>query len=215
MKSLQKTLGVGVRHRRGPNTHGLRLRSWRSFGGQAGSAARHAEVRRTGGNRRACARKALQASRGTVVADPSGTPIRLAYVVLIGAGTGLLKVTSSDSTGKFSFTKLPADRYTVGASKLPYLGAVAGARRPARPGVPVVLANGASVTDVAIRLPMSAAISGVIYDERGQPAPGVNVSLQQRKVQNGSGWWCLPATVRPPMIVASIACTASRLANIS
>ena len=122
---------------------------------------------------------------GTVVADASGAPVRLAYVVLIGAGTGVLKVTSSDSTGKFSFTKLPADRYTVGASKLPYLGAVAGARRPARPGVPIVLANGASITDVAIRLPMSAAISGTVYDERGQPAPGVNVSLQQRKMQNG------------------------------
>lgn len=122
---------------------------------------------------------------GTVVADASGAPVRLAYVVLIGAGTGVLKVTSSDSAGKFSFTKLPADRYTVGASKLPYLGAVAGARRPARPGVPIVLANGATIADVSIRLPNSAAISGVIYDERGQPASGVNVSLQQRKVQNG------------------------------
>ena len=122
---------------------------------------------------------------GTVVADASGAPVRLAYVVLIGAGTGVLKVTSSDSAGKFSFTKLPADRYTVGASKLPYLGAVAGARRPARPGVPIVLSNGATVADVSIRLPNSAAISGVIYDERGQPASGVNVTLQQRKVQNG------------------------------
>ncbi|HUR22231.1 MAG TPA: carboxypeptidase-like regulatory domain-containing protein, partial [Vicinamibacterales bacterium] len=122
---------------------------------------------------------------GTVVADASGAPVRLAYVVLIGAGTGVLKVTSTDSAGKFSFAKLPADRYTVGASKLPYLGAVAGARRAARPGVPIVLANGAAITDVAIRLPMSAAISGVVYDERGQPAPGVNVSLQQRKMQNG------------------------------
>ncbi|MEO6223751.1 MAG: carboxypeptidase-like regulatory domain-containing protein [Vicinamibacterales bacterium] len=122
---------------------------------------------------------------GTVVADASGAPVRLAYVVLIGAQTGVLKVTSTDHTGRFSFAKLPADRYTVGASKLPYLGAVAGARRPARPGVPIVLANGATISDVAIRLPMSAAISGVVYDERGQPAPGVAVSLQQRKMQNG------------------------------
>ena len=43
---------------------------------------------------------------GTVVADASGAPVRLAYVVLIGAGTGVLKVTSTDHTGTFSFTKL-------------------------------------------------------------------------------------------------------------
>ena len=122
---------------------------------------------------------------GTVIADASGAPVRLAYVVLVGAGTGVLKVTSTDQTGKFTFDKLPADRYTIGASKLPYLGAVAGARRAARPGVPIVLADKASITDVSIRLPMSSAISGTIYDERNRPAVGVRVTLQHRKIQNG------------------------------
>lgn len=122
---------------------------------------------------------------GEVVADATGTKLRLAHVVLIGATTGVLKVTATDAAGKFRFTNLPVDRYTVGASKLPYLGAVAGARRPVRPGKALPLAEGETVEDVVIRLPMGAAISGVIFDERGQPAPGVNVSLQQRKVQNG------------------------------
>jgi hypothetical protein len=54
-----------------------------------------------------------------------------------------------------------------------------------RPGSPIALADGATIDNVTIRLPASAAISGVIYDERGQPAPGVAVSLQQRKMQNG------------------------------
>ncbi len=122
---------------------------------------------------------------GEVVADVSGAKLRLAHVVLIGATTGVLKVTATDAAGKFTFTNLPVDRYTVGASKLPYLGAVAGARRPVRPGAPVALAEGARIDNVTIRLPMGAAVSGVIYDEQGKPAPGVSVSLQQRKVQNG------------------------------
>lgn len=122
---------------------------------------------------------------GSVVTDASGAPVGLAYVVLIGVNTGVLKVTSTDRGGRFSFDKLPVDRYTVGASKLPYLGAVAGARRPARPGVPVVLAEGAKVTDVTIRLPMGAALSGTIFNERGQPATGVMVGVVQRKMQNG------------------------------
>ena len=122
---------------------------------------------------------------GEVVADATGAKLRLAHVVLIGATTGVLKVTATDAAGKFTFTNLPVDRYTVGASKLPYLGAVAGARRPVRPGAPIPLGEGARIDNVTIRLPMGAAVSGVIYDEQGRPAPGVSVGLQQRKVQNG------------------------------
>ena len=122
---------------------------------------------------------------GTVVADATGSPVRLAYVVLIGAETGALKVTSTDGAGKFAFKELPADRYTLAVSKLPYLGTVAGARRPGRPGTPIAVANGAVVTNLSIRLPMSASISGVITDERGQPAYGAAVAIYQRRMQNG------------------------------
>lgn len=122
---------------------------------------------------------------GEVVADATGTKLRLAHVVLIGATTGVLKVTATDAGGRFTFANLPADRYTVGASKLPYLGAVAGARRPVRPGTPFVLADGATLANITIRLPMGAAVSGTIYDEQGRPAPGVAVTVTQRKMQNG------------------------------
>lgn len=122
---------------------------------------------------------------GEVVADATGTKLRLAHVVLIGATTGVLKVTATDAAGKFTFANLPADRYTVGASKLPYLGAVAGARRPVRPGTPFVLAEGATLADITIRLPMGAAVSGTVYDEQGKPASAVMINVTQRKMQNG------------------------------
>ena len=64
---------------------------------------------------------------GTVIADASGSPIAYASVVLIGARTGALKVTSTDRQGVFSFAALPDDRYTIGVSKLPY-----SVRSPAR-----------------------------------------------------------------------------------
>src|SRR5580765_6172795 len=105
---------------------------------------------------------------GTVTAD-DGRPVRFAYIVLLGATTGIVKVSSSDADGKFTFNNLPVDRYTVGASKQPYLGTVAGARRPGRPGTPIAVANGQKVTDVAIRMWTGGAITGVITDERGQP----------------------------------------------
>ena len=122
---------------------------------------------------------------GTVIAEASGGPIAYASVVLIGAGTGVLKVTSTDRQGQFAFAALPDDRYTIGVSKLPYLGAIAGARRPARPGSAVVVVGGAAVTGVAIRMTLGAAISGTLLDERGRPATGGTVVAQQRKLQNG------------------------------
>ena len=100
-----------------------------------------------------------------------------------GVRSDVLKISSTDRDGRFAFTGLPADRYTVGASKPPYLGAIAGAKRPGRPGVPVVLANGQQITNVAIRLPLGAAISGVITDERGRPAPSTAAVLHQWKMQ--------------------------------
>jgi len=122
---------------------------------------------------------------GQVVTDAEGTALAHATVLLIGARTGVIRVASSDREGRFVFSVLPADRYTVGASKLPYLGAVAGARRPARPGVSIVLADKAQVTDVMVRLPLGAAISGTIVDQSGQPAAGVAAGVVQRKMQNG------------------------------
>jgi uncharacterized protein (DUF2141 family) len=122
---------------------------------------------------------------GTVTNDDGSRPVRNAYVVLIGTGKGVVKVTSTDNDGKFMFTALPADRYTVGVSKPPYLGTVAGARRPARPGTPIVLADAQKVSNVAIRMPMGAAITGVVVDEKGQPNTAVQVTLQQWRMQGG------------------------------
>jgi hypothetical protein len=122
---------------------------------------------------------------GTVVADASGGPVAYAAVVLIGARTGALKVTSTDRQGVFSFSALPDDRFTIGVSKPPYLGAIAGARRPARPGSPVVVADGASVSGVMIRMTLGASISGTLLDGRGAPASGGTVAPQLRKMQNG------------------------------
>lgn len=122
---------------------------------------------------------------GVVTNDDGSKPVRYAYLVLIGTGTGVVKVSSTDADGKFLFANLPADRYTLGASKPPYIGTVAGARRPARMGTPIALAEGQRLANVAIRMPLGAVISGAVFDEKGQPAFGVNVGAYQMRLQNG------------------------------
>lgn len=118
-------------------------------------------------------------------ADAGAQPIRLATVVLIGATTGTLKVTMTDANGVFRFRDLPADHYLVGASKRPYIGAVAGATRPGRPGASVVVADGQSVANVAIKLTPGAAIGGTVLDDRGHPALGVGVVVKQWRTRGG------------------------------
>jgi len=134
---------------------------------------------------------------GSVVSADGSRPLRNANVVIIGAVTGVIRVTSTDADGRFAADNLPADRYLVGASKLPFLGAVAGAKRPARPGMPIALANGEKKLDVEIRLPTGAAISGTITDEGGQPGTNTTVSVQQWRQQGAQRALVSPPAVTP------------------
>ena len=120
---------------------------------------------------------------GGKVESEDGRPVRFAYVLLIGTTTGIAKVSSTDAEGKFSFVNLPADRYTLGVSKAPYLSMIAGAKRPGRPGTPIVVANGQKITNVAVRLPLGGAITGLVTDERGQVGSGVMVFVMQWRMQ--------------------------------
>ena len=118
-------------------------------------------------------------------ADLSPAALRMATVALVGRETGVMRLTMTDREGRFSFQQLPVDRYAIAASKLPYLGTMAGARRPGHPGTPIALADGQAVTDVTIRMPHGAAISGIVLDERGRPASGVSIGVLPARFEGG------------------------------
>jgi len=122
---------------------------------------------------------------GFATSEDGSRPVRFAYVLLIGTTTGVVKVSSTDGDGKFTFSALPPDRYTVGVSKLPYIGTIAGSKRPGRPGTPIVLAAGQKVGNVSVRMPMGGVITGAITDEKGTPAASATVTLQQWRMQAG------------------------------
>jgi hypothetical protein len=60
-----------------------------------------------------------------------------------------------------------------------------GASRPARPGTPITLPDGHHLTDVAMRLPRGAVISGTVTDDEGQPVFGVVVRAMRLTMQQG------------------------------
>ena len=134
---------------------------------------------------------------GVVTSEDGSRPVRFAYLVLLGTGTGTMKVSATDADGRFMFANLPADRYLLGASKAPYLGTVAGARRPGRPGTPIAVADGQKVSNVTIKMPMGASIAGIIADEKGQPAPNANVTVQQLRMTGGERTLVSPQSAGP------------------
>ena len=77
---------------------------------------------------------------GTIVVDePGAAPIPYAQIAVLGLDSGLIRITSSDGTGRFRLTGLPAGRYLVSGSKPPYVAAVYGARQTGRPGTAVAV----------------------------------------------------------------------------
>jgi hypothetical protein len=105
---------------------------------------------------------------GVVVNDEaSPKPLRHARVTLSGDEKTTVV---TDDNGRFVLPGLPAGRYSLSASKPGYIAINYGARRADRPGTAVVLAAGEQKTDIVIRVPRGAVITGTIYEPAGERA---------------------------------------------
>lgn len=112
-------------------------------------------------------------------------PMKRAQVLIINAESAFTRTAYTNDAGRFSLTGLPAGRYTLTATKAPYLRTSYGAKRYDRPGTPITLKDGAQITDITLKMQRGAVLGGVITDENGQPAFGINVRVMQVRVQNG------------------------------
>ena len=92
------------------------------------------------------------------------------------------RTTTTDSTGRFSFERVPDGRYVARAEKPGYTSKTVNAA-DARfdEGVEVTVRSGRTVPDVDIRLRRSASISGRVIRSDGAAAPGILVALAQRR----------------------------------
>ena len=105
----------------------------------------------------------------------SPAPLARVLVTISGASLKPSRTMITDDRGRFAFGSLPAGRFTIVASRAPFITTAFGARRAGRPGTPITLAAGQRITDVTIRLTRGAAITGVVRSPGGEPAPGIQV----------------------------------------
>jgi protocatechuate 3,4-dioxygenase beta subunit len=117
---------------------------------------------------------------GVVVSDEA-TPKPIKRAVVMAGG----QTTITDEEGRFALPGLTPGRVVINASKPAYISTQYGATRPGGPGTPIMLAAGQQMTGVTLRLARGAVITGLIRDERGQPAPELYVRLYRYRYVNG------------------------------
>jgi hypothetical protein len=124
---------------------------------------------------------------GVVVSDDTEPrPLRRATVVLSPLTGGASQSVATADDGTFVFGSLGAGRYAVKALKDAYVPMAYNATRPNGPGTGITLRDGESAS-VMIRLPRGAAITGMVTDEQGQPAPGILVQAFTRELDPHTG----------------------------
>lgn len=121
---------------------------------------------------------------GTVSVAGSGVPARRARVTLSQSDVGAPRHTVADAQGYFSFSALPAGRYSLSASKPGHITAQYGQARPGRPGTPIQLADGQKFA-ARLQLTRGGVLTGTVLDEDGEAIPGTQVRALRYVLQNG------------------------------
>ena len=119
---------------------------------------------------------------GTVV-DSSGSPVAGAVVTIRE-----LRV-FTNGEGRFLFTNLAKGNYSVNVAKPGFLPGAYGRTRPNGQPQTLELQEGERIGTVRITLWRSGSISGVVYDEAGEPLVGVPIWSLERSYAKGRAYW--------------------------
>ncbi len=124
---------------------------------------------------------------GRVLAADNGRAVKRARVFinaaeLTGGGRGVM----TDDMGAFDFADLPGGRYSMTVSKSGFIPLSYGQRRPLQAGTPLQLIEGQELKGIEFRLPRGGVVAGRLFDEDGDPMPGVVVRAMRYEYQGRS-----------------------------
>lgn len=112
---------------------------------------------------------------GRVVSVDSGAPLRRAQVRIAGPDI-MPKTAMTDNEGRYSFSELPAGRFTITATKSGFVTVTYGQTRPFEAPKPVDISDAQVLDKADIHMPRGSVIAGRILDEFGEPVPDVTVN---------------------------------------
>ena len=121
---------------------------------------------------------------GVIVMAGAGQPARKTRVTLSGMELRGGRSTTTDDQGRFSFTALPAGRYTLNANKPGHLPVSYGQRRPGLQGTQIQLSDGQKF-QVQLQIPRASVITGTVLDENGEATPNTPVRALRYVMQSG------------------------------
>lgn len=122
---------------------------------------------------------------GRVLSATDGRPVRRARAYLSAPELPEGRGTLTDDNGVFELTDLPPGRYTLSVSKTGFVGLTYGQRRPLQAGTPLQLADGQQLEGIEFRLPRGSVIAGHVFDELGDPMPGVSIRALRYQYAQG------------------------------
>lgn len=102
----------------------------------------------------------------------------------------------ANAEGRFVFRDVPAGAYALAATMNNYSPGATGRRRPGGPSRTFTLAEDARLIDVVVSMWRLSSISGMVLDDRGEPAVGVSVwALRRELTPDGIAWSLTGGTV--------------------
>ena len=123
---------------------------------------------------------------GVVVSALTGQPLDRADVSLHNAtGESLVSETTTGQDGNFTFTHLPASKFSLSASRRGYIGMAYDEHEGY--STAIVTGEGLKSDGLIFRLPPRAVIRGVVSDDAGDPVQQARVSLFRVDQRSGLG----------------------------